>query len=590
MDFFEHQSRARAKSVWLVILFCIAVASLIFLTNIFGALVLIWNGHDPSDLNRYQTFYLILSIGTAIFIALFSIGKIFALSLQGGVSIALSLNGRNISPETIEPDERKLMNIVEEMSIASGVPRPEVFVFEDSSINAFAAGHSLKDAVIGLTSGAIQQLNRDELQGVVAHEYSHILNEDMSLNMRILGVLHGIMAISTLGSFLMRARGRKSGQVILIGFGLWLIGSGGRLFGQLIQAAISREREYLADASAVQFTRNPDGIAGALKKILKQNSEISLENAWAGEMSHFFISSPFAQRGFFSFRTHPPLEDRIKRILKIHSHRKLDLEDVKLHKRIPPKTNSLRQAEGLLGLVPQMALLSAYDVYSARGVVYALFMSKNPETFQKQIAILENRNQRPFARAAERYHLELKEKIDQVCIPLIDLALPALRKMSTPQRLQFLGILDEIIQADHETDAFEYSLRKVLELHLRTEDKKIQKPNREEAEQAFHVLIQNFHIFSKSNPEQQSMQTKDILRAKGFRLIAPPEIEKFDSKAFDRAINVLSAAPRPLREVLTQTLLEIVKSDSRLDIREIELLRALSLCWEIPLPPLAKAA
>jgi Zn-dependent protease with chaperone function len=218
-------------------------------------------------------------IGTLIVVGGGSLFKIAQLR-GGGRVVAEQLGGRLLNPDTTDPSERQLMNVVEEMAIAAGTTAPPVYLLDqEDGINAFAAGFTPGEAVIGVTRGAARRLSRDELQGVIAHEFSHILNGDMRLNIRLIGLLHGILIIGMLGYFVLRMtafsghrarRSRDQGNplpLLAIGVGLMVVGFFGTFFGNLIKAAVSRQREFLADAAAVQFTRQPGGIAGALKKI-----------------------------------------------------------------------------------------------------------------------------------------------------------------------------------------------------------------------------------------------------------------------------------------------------------------------------------
>ena len=233
---------------------------------------------------------------------------------QGGSAVATALGGRPVSPTTADPNERKLLNVVEEMAIAAGVPVPQVYLLpEERGINAFAAGHSTSDAAVTVTGGAIKLLTRDELQGVIGHEFSHILNADMRLNLRLIGIIFGIICLTVIGRILLRTRGRRN-PLPLLGLALLLIGWIGVLFGRLIQAAVNRQREFLADASSVQFTRNPAGLAGALRKIGGLSYGSKLAAAHAEEASHMFFSNGMGESFFHLMDTHPPLAARIRAI------------------------------------------------------------------------------------------------------------------------------------------------------------------------------------------------------------------------------------------------------------------------------------
>jgi len=308
MDFFDHQQQAERRTGWLVAMFVAAVGATVVGTFVVLALTL--GGGDFRNpglfLGTSAIVFLIVGIG-----ALVKFGQMSG----GGRAVAAAMGGRQVDPASGDPDERRALNVVEEMAIASGMPVPPVYVIEDGTINAFAAGNSPKDAVIGITRGCMQRLTRDELQGVVAHEFSHIFHQDTRLNMRLVGWLGGLMALSLVGQAMLRSmrfvRSRKNdgtAVILLAGLVFFVLGIVGYFFGRIIQAAVSRQREFLADASAVQYTRNPDGIASALEKIAAVGS--AMHAPAAPEFSHFFFAS-----GLDSvFATHPPLAERIRRI------------------------------------------------------------------------------------------------------------------------------------------------------------------------------------------------------------------------------------------------------------------------------------
>jgi Zn-dependent protease with chaperone function len=282
MNFFEHQEAARRNSRRLVVLFALAVIAIVIAVNV-AATVLFQMFAAPVGL-RWQSgslpngFYF---TNTVVVLGLIFGGTLLEMNRlkAGGVAVAQMVGAREVDTSTRDLLDRRLVNIVEEMAIASGVPMPRVFVMDaETSINAFAAGHSIDDAIVAVTRGTLTRLSRDELQGVIAHEFSHILNGDMRLNLRLIGVLYGLLIVALAGRFLLelggRSRGggdRSSGSAIAVlvaaGLALWVLGYIGVFFGRLIKAGVSRQREFLADASAVQFTRNPDGIGGALRKI-----------------------------------------------------------------------------------------------------------------------------------------------------------------------------------------------------------------------------------------------------------------------------------------------------------------------------------
>src|SRR5690606_31472105 len=327
MNFYEQQDRARRYSARLVILLALAVIGLIATATVAVALIIAYFGTPQDQAYGYaapQLFDWRYTAGIAVaVISVVVLGALFKhLQLRsGGKAVAESLNGRLVLSSTTDADERKVLNVVEEMAIAAGTPVPPVYILEDAAINAFAAGRTPNDAGIGLTRGCIRQLNRDELQGVIAHVFSHIIHGDMRLNTQLIATLHGIRLIGLLGYFLLRSApfrrsNRDNGALIMLAIGLVLvlIGFAGTFFGNLIKAAVSRQREFLADASAVQYTRNPGGIAGALKKIGRSQHGSQLAAANAVEYSHMFFST--GAKSFLSsvMATHPPLQERIRRI------------------------------------------------------------------------------------------------------------------------------------------------------------------------------------------------------------------------------------------------------------------------------------
>jgi Zn-dependent protease with chaperone function len=309
MDFFSAQDRARRQTTWLAVLFTLSVIT-ICIANCLVAVGLF--GLEPAVIAAAV-------LATLAVVGLGSLWRYVQLANGGGAAVAEMLGGRRLDPNATRLEDRVLLNIVEEMALASGIPVPPVYVLENEhSINAFAAGHSVGEAVIGVNRGTLEQLNRDELQGVIAHEFSHILSGDMRINLKLIAILNGILVLSMIGYFLMRIGGGTGSSsnsdrkgvphLLVLGLAMWLIGTIGLFFSKLIKSAISRQREYLADASAVQFTRNPDGIAGALKMIAGRGSRLETPEAEAA--SHMFFGSSTSNW----LSTHPPLIDRITRL------------------------------------------------------------------------------------------------------------------------------------------------------------------------------------------------------------------------------------------------------------------------------------
>ena len=317
MDFFQAQDDARRRTRVLIALFAAAVAAIVV-----GVYVVVLLAAGIGI--RFEP-RLFAGVAGAVLLLVGGGSAYRTMQLrQGGPVVAALLGGQPVNPATDDPAERRLLNVVEEMAIASGVPVPAIYVLPgEEGINAFAAGYGVHDAAVAVTRGALKHLTRDELQGVIAHEFSHILNGDMRLNIRLIGLLHGLLLLALIGRVLLRSGGRsrsrrkeKGGavQIAIIGLGLLVLGYIGVFFGKLIKAAASRQREYLADAAAVQFTRNPDGIAGALKKIGALGAGSRIVHPRAEELSHLYFASGLTSSFAGLFATHPPLVERIRRI------------------------------------------------------------------------------------------------------------------------------------------------------------------------------------------------------------------------------------------------------------------------------------
>ena len=319
MNFFEHQQAARRTTSRLIGLFVLAVLAIVIAVDLAVLVVVGSRTADPQVLTATLAMATLLTLGL---IGLGSLYRVAMLSGGGGDSIALQLGGVPVPERSDDLQYRRLRNVVEEMAIAAGVPMPRLYVLEhEAGINAFAAGWSPSDAAVGVTRGALERLNRDELQAVVAHEFSHILNGDMRLNLRLIGVLFGILMLALVGQKILEhgrwsSREKGAGAVMGLALAAMLIGYVGLFFGRLIKAGVSRSREFLADAAAVQFTRQSAGLAGALKKIGGLSAGAKLNHAGeAEEVSHMLFGDGVGFDGMrFGdwFATHPPLVERIR--------------------------------------------------------------------------------------------------------------------------------------------------------------------------------------------------------------------------------------------------------------------------------------
>ena len=511
-DFFQQQDAARRGTTRLVVLFGLAVVAIIVSIELLLAATMGYLGRNPATgAVEWATvtdpqLVVVSILGTLIIVGGGSLYKLAELR-AGGRVVAEHLGGRLLTAGAADPIEQRLLNVVEEMAIASGTPTPPVYLMDqEEGINAFAAGYSPSDAVIGVTRGTATWLDRDELQGVIAHEFSHILNGDMRLNLRLMGLLHGILIIGILGYFILRmsfftggqrrTRDGKNGLPIMaLGAGLAVIGFAGTFFGNLIKAAVSRQREYLADASAVQFTRQPDGLAGALRKIGGFAKGSAIQNPNAPEASHMFFGR--ATSGFSAlFATHPPLEERIRRIDPSWDGAFPEGTPVTDAGVAPPRAQvpgaagfagglaggasaapglagavasigqpsqaHIRYAARLIESLPAALVAAAREPYGSRAVVYALLLDRKGGTRRRQLAQLEAAADHGVFEETLRVARLVEPLNAKMRLPLLEIALPALHALSPTQRALFLRNIVGLVEGDDTIDLFEWSLHRIL--------------------------------------------------------------------------------------------------------------------------------
>lgn len=642
MNFFEAQDKARRNTFWLVLLFALAVVALILLTNVF--LLGIYRYMQTSEIvaspeTLYQLYSWEVFAAVAAAVVLLVLGGSFykMLSLAGGgPTIAEMLGGRLVARSTNDPLQRRLLNVVEEMAIAAGMPIPQVYVMSDSSINAFAAGRTPADAVVGITDGALARLNREELQGVIAHEFSHIANGDMRLNIRLIAILHGILLIGLIGYFLLRSlrfagrsRSRKGGGGLLaiaaLGAGLIVIGYAGTFFGQWIKAIVSRQREYLADSSAVQFTRNQQGISGALKKIGGSSGVGSyLESPSAPQYSHAYFADGIASFWQSMFATHPPLEKRISRIEPGWDGEYLKSEIQRVIAPEPDETpmsesrgvavtaailSSVEQAISEVGtlneeniqyvreLIVAMPLLlreAARDAYSARALVYAglILVQKDTAVAARSLgATIAN----PEMQALVEKHLpELENLEDRFRLPLLELCVHSLREMSPNQFVQFKAAVHQIIVSDRKVNLREWVVQRFviqqLDQHFgfrkapRAKHGNLQ-ALRADVEIMLSLIAQVEHR-DKSGAQAAFAAGADETGLEQLELIMPMT---FGVERLDAALDELMRLKPLAKPRLLKACVAIIMHDGRATTRGIELVRAISTCLDCPMPPMRGA-
>ncbi len=645
MDFFQSQDTARQNTKRLVFFFALAVVGLIVVTNLLVMLLFgfIEPGEQGLTLNAVVAQFdwrIFLTVSALVLTVILggSAYKTMALS-GGGTAVAESLGGRLIDQSTNDLHERKVLNVVEEMAIASGSPVPPVYLLEgEEGINAFAAGYSPGDAVIGVTRGTIAFLSREELQGVIAHEFSHVLHGDMRLNIRLIGVLHGILLLGLIGYFVLhssRGNSKNAGPIIGLGIGLIVIGFAGTFFGNLIKASVSRQREFLADASAVQYTRNKNGIAGALKKIGGYAAGSELESPEAPTMSHAFFSNAISSMLGSLSATHPPLEVRIKRIDSTwdgvfepvthevneqaennnRSASKKEQQRARAEKMVETITsaviineilNSIGQTDAtqlnyaatLINDIPATIRQALHEPYAARAVIYCLLIDNNSDIQQKQFQHLKEFADTGIYDLSRQLFKSISQLDIKFRLPLIDIALPILRQLSKKQYQLFKKNLHSLITADGKVDIFEWSLQKILLSNLEKElgdrknhaSKKIARyGSLRGVKKHVEVLISMLVYTCQKNKTQQD--TKQIeatfskaqqeLKIKNLTLL-PQEQINFDN--LELAIDTL-ALLKPLQKPrLLKACLICMTQDQIYSPQEKELMRAIANTLDCPIP------
>jgi Zn-dependent protease with chaperone function/uncharacterized tellurite resistance protein B-like protein len=630
MNFFESQDIARRNTKLLLVLFALAVLSLIALTN-----VMVFVFINFQDSARVATGMYYYSWETFALISVAVIGLVILASLYrmqtlkgGGQSVAEMLDGELLADHRGDLNKRKLLNVVEEMAIASGTPVPPVYLIRDSAINAFAAGYSPGDAVIGVTYGAMENLSRDELQGVIAHEFSHILNGDMRLNIRLIGVLYGILMMAIVGRILLHSgahrtssRSKSNGSIAAFGLGLVVIGYLGKFFGSLIKAAVSRQREFLADASAVQFTRNPDGIAGALKRIGGFTSGSVLQHPESEELSHTFFSQGVKVSLAGMMATHPPLEKRILRIqpgwdgsydlaqsapegapaqaghsdgapegaMGFAGSVSLNADNV-IDQVGNPALSQLENAQQTIAGLPATFVEAAHDPYSARALIYLLQLDPEDEIRGRQLAHLEEAADFGVFDALKGFLLIEAQLTPTMKIPLLEMSLPTLRQLSYEQYKLFQGNLDVLIKADGRIGLSEWAVQKIVRKHLGSAFEGIHSKPRFSKLGAVKQHCEILLSMLAYSDAQSGVSPEAAFEAGRAQLDLDISLQPKSSLSFGKLNNAIDtlADLQPLRKPkLLKACVQTITADQKISVVEHELVRAVADTLECPLPPLS---
>ena len=613
MDFFHHQDTARQRTGLLVMLFTLAVLAITGLVSVISIGIYFYFTGEPFTTQSIISYCLLSFVGVLLVVSISSFIRLSELNANGGRGVAESIGGKLISTDTSNAKHRQLLNVVEEMSIASGIPVPPVYVMtEEHGINAFAAGMSIDDAVIGVTQGALDAFNRDELQGVIAHEFSHILNGDMRLNTRLIGALFGITCIAHFGHLILdnsnstRHVSRSSSDsnkgfavIILIAIVCLVLGWLGTLFGNMIKAAISRQREFLADASAVQFTRNDQGIAGALKKIGSNVQGSTLSTKASDEMSHMMFGQSKLSGFSGLFATHPPLDERIRRIephwdgsYAQHSHAQntaFDNEQVSgfavgggspASQSASPSEQLSETGQQLISQLPPELVDIAREPYSARFIAFALIFDGSDiqrEMIKSYVPLASQSTLLPWLDYDLPLHLRF---------PLLELALPALKSLSEAQKISLCKVLRELSETDNQYSLAEWCVINLLEKQLLASFGFIkQHKTLKQLEESVFWLLRGLAWVSHSQADKAQRAYHCALAHLGF-----PEVKLEPANSnwhLSRAALELLLQLKPKdRRMFVKACRLAIESDGEITVAEGELYRVIACFLEVPEPPL----
>lgn len=642
MNFFDAQDQARRSSRRLVFAYIVATIAIVLgVTAIVGFALFSFGtneyGHTPGEFMRSQVSIL---AGTALITALFIFGaslyKTSRLSAGGG-RVAVDMGGTLVATDVRDPLRRRLRNVVEEMAIASGVPVPEIYVLEEEQgINAFAAGFSSSDAAVAVTRGTLELLDRNELQGVIAHEFSHILNGDMKLNIRLMGVMFGIMALGLIGRLVVRGgyhasivssrRNRSHPAILAIGIGLVILGGIGVFFARIIKAGVSRQREFLADASAVQFTRQSDGIANALKKIggYSEGSHISVVDP--EEVSHMLFGSGKSLSGMFA--THPPLLERIQALDP--NFRETDFPNVDPRRRQvetsresqhaafagnsvtavasgeasvlaesiaatvgQPRHEHVEFARELRRSIPETLYDAAHSTELAYLLAIALVLDRSGKVTDRQFALIQEQMGQQRSQFVRRFYDELSTIGEEYRLPLLEITFPALKLRPSPELSYLVSLTTRLIEIDGEIELFEFCFYRVMKSNLgRAIDPAgkhgAKRVRRRDLQSAATNLLRILADYGHDNTADRIGAFKAGLTT----LAAWAHDEEFHSSGeltvalLDSSLDTLLGLNSKGKDSLLHAVSATVAHDGKLTISEAELVRAVCATLDYPLPPI----
>ncbi|MGG6237914.1 M48 family metallopeptidase [Nodosilinea sp. AN01ver1] len=644
MNFFEHQDQARRNTTKLLLLFGLSIAVMILAFYGVAIAILAAEATGPVTIWRPGVLFWVAS-GTVAFMAVGSSTKMAQLS-QGGHSIARGLGGRQLDPLTADPSEQRLVNVVSEMALASGTPIPAIYLLDDEpGINAFAAGYSADKAVIGVTRGCLEQLSRDELQGVIGHEFSHILNGDMGLNLKLIGVIHGLLLIYITGRVILRLgyysseSSRRSkddkggGAILAAALAMLVIGYLGVLGGRLIKSAVSREREFLADAAAVQYTRNPEGIAGALRKIGQLSAGSTVTSPMAETASHLFFGEANGTLSFLGgwFATHPPLRERLRRLSRVPV-------DAGLPSLVEPSSTSpasaeaslvmglqgstktavrqeptaiappsagqfitalgttdarrLTQVRSLLAQLPDEVKTALQDPAEAANLVYALLVRTKPALQTQQIEYL-----------IATYGPDCKQRIGQLYnyvrslepgqdLLLLEALIPALKQLEPAAGQQFMQAAKALSQPGGRLLLANYPLQLILRKRLSGPDQ-LTGTITDSLSDRWGDTVNLLALLARAGharPEDALYALKlGLSQLPGAqKQPSPNQLPSISSADINASLSRLEQISPKLKQAIVDACAHTVLADNDVTPAEMGLLRAVVITLDCPAPPFLK--
>ena len=650
MDFFAAQEHARRQTKWLI--FYYGLALLFMVVGIYVVALALFGFATSDDGKLASEFrfwnpalFVIVLVANVIVVGFASLMKIGELS-SGGEHIAAVMGGVRVPPTTTDFQERKLLNVVEEMALAAGVSVPPVYVMNDEhSINAFAAGFAPADAVIGVNRGTIEQLNRDELQGVIAHEFSHILNGDMRMNIRLIGILYGIQMLAMIGYFMMRVSGgsrhRSSGNdksgtaaILVLGLGVLVFGAIGQFFARLIKASISRQREFLADASAVQFTRYPEGIAGALKMIGATTGS-AIESPEAESLSHMYFASCFTSRLFEAFATHPPLPKRIVKldssfdgdfkgylhVRQLMAQRREEAESKSRAKReefkealggiiFPteiaerfsidpmiliaaigePTREDVEYSQSLVKQIPRHLFDAAHDTFTGRCVAFATLLDDDESLQAAQIELIAKGEGEPTAEETRKLAPMVSQLDLALRLPLMEILQSSLSNLSTQQYKRFRATVIGLVKSDGKITIYEFVVRHHLLMHLdrrllQTPPAKIRFNSCKQLEEEIELLLSAFASVGETDPATTEAGYHVALKSIGLRGEDDDIILlQWEIAQLDKSLKRLALGSPQLKKSFLQAAAVLITYDHEITVAEAELFRAVAESLDCPVP------